>query len=134
MGLIIDTSVIIETERKKINFMHYEKYEEAYISVISISKLLVRVYRANTEERKIKRAAFVENIINNIPSLSFQEEEARLYSNLIYLLWQKGITIGVHDIMIGATALVHGYSILTSNSADFSRIPGLSVINFESKI
>ncbi len=74
----------------------------------------------------------MENIINDIPALSFQEKEARLYSTLIHLLWQKGITLGSHDVMIGATALVHGYPILTLNSADFKRIPGLKVLDFKS--
>ena len=132
MGLIIDTSVFIDAERKKVNFMLYKKYEEAYISVISISELLVGVHRADTEERKIKRAAFVDNIIMKIPALSFQDKEARIYSNLIYLLCQKGITLGAHDLMIGATAIVHGFPILTSNSTDFLRIPGVTVVDFKS--
>jgi len=33
------------------------------------------------------------------------------------------------DLLIGATALVLGYRILTTNRRDFQRIPGLSVLS-----
>jgi len=38
--------------------MSYDKYEEAYISVINISELLVGVHRADTEEKKLKEKHF----------------------------------------------------------------------------
>jgi len=38
-----------------------------------------------------------------------------------------GGTAGPLDLMIGATALAHGYAVLTDNLRDFRRIPGLVV-------
>jgi predicted nucleic acid-binding protein len=41
-----------------------------------------------------------------------------------------GNPIGAHDLIVAATAKSHGLSVLTQNLAEFSRVPGLSVISF----
>lgn len=128
MGLILDTSVFIEAERRHIDFNEWLHYDQAYISIITMTELLVGVHRANTQDRQLKRSAFVEHIIQSIKVLSYQQEEARIHAQLLSHLLQKGLTIGAHDLMIGATALVHGYPILTKNTIDFTRIPGVEVL------
>jgi predicted nucleic acid-binding protein len=42
----------------------------------------------------------------------------------------RGVVLPFVDLLIGATALSLGYSVLTSNLRDFQRIPGLSVVQF----
>ena len=128
MGLILDTSVLIAAEKGEVDFSLWQDYGEAYISSITLTELLVGVHRANTEERKVKRSAFVEHVISKIANLAFGEEEARTYAQLLRSLFEQGTTLGVHDMLIGATAISRGYPILTMNIADFKRIPGLEVI------
>jgi tRNA(fMet)-specific endonuclease VapC len=38
---------------------------------------------------------------------------------------RQGITVGEPDVMIAAVALVHNLTLVTHNTADFQRIPGL---------
>ena len=38
-----------------------------------------------------------------------------------------GQTTGAHDLLIAATALAHGYGVMTDNIRDFERVPGLEV-------
>ena len=83
MGIIIDTSVIIATERKSIDFSQWQQYESAYISSITITELFMGVHRAQNSEIRIKRSAFVEHIVGSISSLTFGEEEARIYAHII---------------------------------------------------
>ena len=128
MGLVLDTSVLISAEKGEVDFSLWQDYGEAYISSITLTELLVGVHRANTEERKVKRSAFVEHVISKIANLAFGEEEARTYAQLLRSLFEQGTTLGVHDMLIGATAISRGYPILTMNIADFKRIPGLEVI------
>jgi predicted nucleic acid-binding protein len=42
----------------------------------------------------------------------------------------RGNIIPFTDLLIGATALYHGYSIMTTNPRHFRLIPGLHVIPF----
>jgi tRNA(fMet)-specific endonuclease VapC len=41
---------------------------------------------------------------------------------------KRGVVIPFADLLIGATALSLGYSVLTVNPRHFERVPGLSVI------
>lgn len=128
MGLVIDTSVIIAAERGKIDFVKWSNYENAYISAIIVAELLIGVSRANTEERRIKRSAFVEHIICSFAILPFGTEEARVYGQILYNLLVAGVTIGTHDMLIAATAIANGYPVLTMNERDFERIKGVEVL------
>ncbi len=42
----------------------------------------------------------------------------------------NGQLIGGNDLWIAATALTHGFCVVTNNHAEFSRVPGLTVAAF----
>jgi tRNA(fMet)-specific endonuclease VapC len=42
-------------------------------------------------------------------------------------LFDSGITVAEMDLLNGATALVHGLTMVTHNTKDYSDIPGLSI-------
>lgn len=131
MGLIIDSSIIIAAERGSIDFTRIDRDLEVYISAITVTEILVGILRANTEERRVKRSAFVEHIISTIETVAFGVEEARVYSQILNNLFAENITIGTHDMMISATAIASGHSVLTMNSKDFNRIKGLNCLTME---
>ncbi len=131
MGLILDTCVLIHSEKqaKPLDFNQWKSYEEVYISVVTVSELLMCVQRANTGARQLKRSAFVETAINEIPIIDFTAEVARIHAEIYSHLAEQGQLIGAHDLIIAATALAHGYAVLTSNHTEFGRVPGLKVLN-----
>jgi predicted nucleic acid-binding protein len=132
VGLIIDTCIFIHGEKyginfHELNFNKWKKYNDSYITAITVSELLVGVHRANSKERKIKRSAYVEPIISQMDILPFDEECARIHAQLNAYLQEKGIMIGAHDLIIAATAVCHSHALLTFNEKEFRRIPGLKV-------
>jgi tRNA(fMet)-specific endonuclease VapC len=40
-------------------------------------------------------------------------------------LGEAGTPIGPHDVLIAATARRHGYTLVTHNTREFIRVPGL---------
>ena len=62
--------------------------------------------------------------------LPFDLEVARVHAHLVSSL-DKGITLGALDLIIGATAIRHGFPVLTTNAADFRRMPGCVVETLE---
>ena len=132
MGLILDTNVFIHSERsgKLIDFSKWEKYGDVYISSITASELLVGVHYAQTQVQCIRRSAFVESILAKIPILNFDVEEARVHASLFANLAMQGKIIGAHDLIIAATAIVHNCAVLTENTREFERVPGLETISF----
>ncbi|NDB86852.1 MAG: type II toxin-antitoxin system VapC family toxin, partial [Alphaproteobacteria bacterium] len=79
---------------------------------------------------RLKRAAFVENILESIPILGFDEKVARTYAEIYsYVIKKRNkSSSNVHDLQIAATAIAYGYPLLTSNIKDFKAIPGLEIL------
>ena len=134
MGLIVDTVVFVAFERSRtpVDLSPWEATDEVFISAVTVSELLVGVHRADTGSRRANRAAFVEAILAGITVLDFTTQVARVHAELHAELIGQGQVIGAHDLIIAATARLHGMSLLTDNVAEFSRVPGLKVIPFRS--
>jgi len=135
MGLMVDSNVFISFEKSgnSIDLSAWESSEKVYISVITVSELLTGVHRANTEERRQRRSAFVEAVIAGVGVLDFTVAASRVHAELYADLARKGQMIGAHDLIIAATARCHDLSLLTNNVHEFSRVPGLRVIAFDIK-
>ena len=132
MGLILDTDVLIRTEKQaaEVDFTRWAEHGDAYISSITCSELLIGVHRANTPARRARRSAYVEALIARLPILAFDATVARTHAQLLGAL-ARNVTLGAHDLIIGATALAHGFAVLTANVADFARMPGVVVVPFD---
>ena len=130
MGVILDTSVLIEAERREFEIDKFteNRGDEIFgLSVITAAELLHGVHRADSTKRRLKRSAYVEKVIELFPVYVFDISTARIYSELWSDLSSKGIQIGAHDLIIGSTALSLGFSVATFNLRHFERIEGLKV-------
>ncbi len=130
MGLLIDTSILIHGERGKVpltDVLKGHEEEEIGISSVTAAELLHGVHRATKAEIRLKRQAYVEAILEKIPVFSLDLKAARLYGEIWAQLAAAGEMIAVHDLLIGCTALSLGFTLLTTDRRDFSKIPGLKV-------
>jgi len=130
MGVIFDTSFLIEAERRESEISKFTKNreEEVFgISIITISELLHGVHRADSTKRRLKRSAYVEKVIDLFPIYNFEISIARIYAELWSDLSKKGIQIGAHDLVIGSTAISLGFSVASYNLRHFGRIEGLKI-------
>ena len=130
MGIILDTSILIEFERGRLdieNFISDRENETFALSTISVTELLHGVHRANTESRQEKRSNFVEKVIDSFLIFPFDLEIARIYAKLWANLLKKGIKIGAHDLIIGSTAIYNNFSVATFNIRHFNKIDGLKL-------
>lgn len=130
MGVIIDTSVVIEAERGRLDFQRYTRGRESEafgLSVVTATELIHGIERADTEVRRMKRSAFVEKVLETFPLYPVDLAVARVYARIWARLSHQGIPIGAHDMLIGATAISRGDSVVTFNPRHFSRIEGLKI-------
>lgn len=97
------------------------------LSSVGLTELIHGIYRANTPERRKTRELFINDLISFVSVYPFTRETALVAGKIDGEQQAKGIVIPFADLLIGATALSLGYSVLTVNPRDFSRIPGLSV-------
>ena len=128
--MIFDSSEIIALERNReaVQDLIAGREDEPFgISAVTVAELLHGVERADTEARRIQRQAFVEKVLELFPIFSFDAVAARIYARLWATQARKGQTVGAHDLMIAATALSFGFTVVTANRRDFDRIEGLRV-------
>ncbi len=72
----------------------------------------------------------VDLILSAIEILALESPADREYAKLRHYLTHKGTPIGPNDMLIAAQALSSGLIVVTANTGEFSRVPGLSVENW----
>jgi tRNA(fMet)-specific endonuclease VapC len=66
-----------------------------------------------------------EKMLEVVSVLSFDAEAAAHAADIRAVLESAGNPIGPHDVLIAATARRHGRILVTHNTREFSRVPGL---------
>lgn len=72
----------------------------------------------------------VDIILSAIEILPLESPADREYAKLRHYLARKGTPIGPNDMLIAAQALSSGLTVVTANTVEFSRVPGLRVENW----
>ena len=132
MGLILDTSVLIASEKGKFDLVALLGEfgsEEIFIASITASELLHGVERAQPAARKKARSAYVESLLGGIETIDFDLGVARTHAALWATFEKAGKMIGPYDLLIAATALTYGYAIATLNTVEFKRVPQLKLVD-----
>ncbi|HGG58368.1 MAG TPA: type II toxin-antitoxin system VapC family toxin [Gammaproteobacteria bacterium] len=132
MGVVVDTNVFIDAEngRLQLEALKPLQGEPVFLAAITMAELLAGVHMAKTIDVRVRRRAFVENILGSAPVLDFDSEVARTYSELYAqaLNNKSRQRLNVHDLQIAATAICHGHPVVTSNEDDFRWIPGVRLL------
>ena len=63
--------------------------------------------------------------LSNFNTLPFDDKDAALFGQIRAKLESTGAVIGVLDLMIGAQGIAKDLTVVTHNTKEFSRIPGI---------
>ncbi len=74
-----------------------------------------------------RRVATVVQTLAPFRSLPFDDDAAAVYAHIRHALELAGATIGPYDLQIAAICLLHGLTLVTSNTNEFARVGGLQV-------
>jgi tRNA(fMet)-specific endonuclease VapC len=72
----------------------------------------------------------VDLILSAIEILSLESPADREYGKLRQYLARNGTPIGPNDMLIAAQALCAGLIVVTANTGEFARVPGLNIENW----
>jgi tRNA(fMet)-specific endonuclease VapC len=129
VAFLLDTSALSEPMRRQPREVFMERLrripsEELFTSSICVMELRYGCALKGDADlwRRIE-----ENVLSNIPVVSFGLEEAACCGELLAGLSKQGTPIGVEDSQIGATALMHQLTLVTFNLKHFTKIPNLQV-------
>ena len=136
LGVILDSSVVIEAERQHLNVAQFLKLivqnigeMEAALCAITVAELAHGIYRADTPERRERRRVFLDELKAAVPVYAITESTAELVGRIGAESSAIGVTIPFDDLLIGACALERGYAVTTRNLRHFQKIPGLKLIS-----
>ncbi len=129
-GYLLDTNVLSELVRKKPSREVVFRLRQLRGKKLTTSAVCVLELRHGTARhpqggRLWQRLS--ETVLSRVEVLPLGEEEARDAGDLLATLEKRGMTIGLEDVLIGATARTHGLTLATRNVRHFDRIDGLKV-------
>ena len=84
--------------------------------------------RAQTAEPLNRRDAFIRELLNDVDVYPYTKDTALLAGRLDGEQQSRGVTIPFVDLLIGATALEVGYSLLTVNARHFRFFPQILAV------
>jgi tRNA(fMet)-specific endonuclease VapC len=86
-------------------------------------------YGACSSRHAPENLARVESLPFRI--VEFDREDARIASQIRVQLAQQGDSLGPHGLLIAGQALARDLTLITHNTAEFQRIRGLRVVDWE---
>lgn len=126
MILLLDTNVCVELLRRKnqtIERAFLAHQQDCRLCDVVAAELLFGVHNKSLPDRERR----TRDLLRRVPLLPFGLAGAEHYGRLRSILQQRGEVISGNDMLIAATALAHGATLVTRNTGEFSRISGLSL-------
>ena len=100
------------------------------ISVCSVVKAEL-FYGALKSANPVKVLAEQKKFLEQFASLPFDDRAADEYGRIRAHLARRGTPIGPNDLLIAAIALANNATLVTHNTAEFNRVPGLTIADWE---
>ncbi|MCL2882036.1 MAG: PIN domain-containing protein [Coriobacteriia bacterium] len=107
--------------------LRLHKPSEIRIPAVVLAELMVGETESNQRE-KVTRA--VNAFVCQFEVVDFGKECAAAYGTIKSDLMKHSLKMGPNDLMIAASALAIGATLVTNNTKDFARVDGLALENW----
>lgn len=101
-----------------------------YLCSVVLAELIYGAVRSGPAHEAVNRAAIM-HLRMLFPTVPFDDPAAEEYGRLRAHFAGTGRPIGPNDMMIAAIALANRLTLVTHNVAEFSRVPGLVVEDWQ---
>ena len=131
---LIDTDVLVHLLRGNstvVRAMVARADDFKAISAVSFGEL---IYGGNKSDHPAENIAKVHHIAANFPIIPVSEPIMERYGIMKADLVKQGQKLEDFDLVIAATALHLGYTLVTGNTRHFNRVPGLPIENWAEAI
>jgi tRNA(fMet)-specific endonuclease VapC len=98
-----------------------------YASAITLAELQAWLLRKKTARRH--RHAYA-SLRQDITLLDVDEGIDLRAGEIAANLFNRGLPCKTPDMLLAATALIHGFTLVTHNTRDFINVPGLAVVDW----
>ena len=125
---MLDTNVCIHVIRRRppAVLRRFEEYEVGEVGVSSVTAAEL-FYGAEKSAVPEQNREALSRFLLPLEVLAFGDEAAAAYGRVRAALEKAGTPIGPLDALIAAHAVSLGVTLVTNNTREFSRVPGLEV-------
>ena len=131
MRYMLDTNICIYVIKHKpetvFQKLQNTNPEDVCISSVTYAELVHGVEKSAAVE---KNRLALSMLLANMEILDFDVDAADCYGKIRAVLEKKGTLIGPLDMMIAAHAQSLGYTVVTNNVKEFSRVSALQIENW----
>jgi tRNA(fMet)-specific endonuclease VapC len=132
MRFLLDTNVCILLLRGKDALLTQRLHSHQPADVALCSVVIAELYYgAFLSNQPSVHQTDVYNFVQPYRSFGFDDKSAKEFGSLRAHLKRLGTPIGPYDLMIAAIAMTNGLTIVTHNTAEFSRVPGLAIDDWQ---
>lgn len=105
----------------------FDRFREERVGEIGLSSITLSELRYGAEKslNPEKNLSALEDFITPLEVLEYGEQEAEEYGRIRSELERRGQPIGSMDMLIAAHARSIGVVLVTNNSREFKKVPGL---------
>ena len=127
MKYLLDTNVLIQLLRPKhaariLDRLNRHSEEDVVVCSVVRVELVTGALRSQRPETNLP---LVEELLGDFDSLPLDDAAANQAGRLRAFLEGAGTPIGPNDLLIAGIALSNDLTLVTHNSAEFARVPGL---------
>lgn len=130
MKYMLDTNVLVTLLRLKhldqLKAQFSKHHSQFCISTITVDELHMGILLTPSKFRAAKQRD-LENLLQVTPIADFDKAAAEHSAEIRHHLRKVGNNIGVYDNLIAGHARSLGLKVVTSNTREFERVPGLLV-------
>jgi tRNA(fMet)-specific endonuclease VapC len=106
-----------------------QKTPVADVCISAITKCEL-MYGVEVSPQRLRDEARLEQFLRYVEALDFPEQADLHYGEIRADLKQRGHMIGANDLLIAAHARFLGLTLVTNNTREFARVPGLKIENW----
>lgn len=127
---LLDTNILSELVRRPQGRVAERIAREGERSVCTsiVVAAELRFGAAKAGSKRLTRQ--LDMILSALEILPLEAPADRHYATLRKQLEKRGMPIGPNDLLIAAQALAEDCTLVTANQREFSRVPGLKVVNW----
>lgn len=130
-GFVLDTNVwiaLLKSNPEVVAGVRRVGIESLYLCAPVWSELW---FGACNSQRVTENQGRIRELASHVPSLPFDDRAAEHCGEIRALLARQGRPIGPYDLQIAAIARSAGLRLVTRNISEFSRVPGLTIENWQ---
>ena len=132
MRYLLDTNTCIRYMSGRAPNLREIFHSKAFADIVISSVTKAEMYFGSQKSQSPERSrAIQDEFFRNFDSLPFDDEAAEEYGSIRAYLERRGTPIGPHDMLLAATARAKGLIVVTHNTREFIRVPGLNIEDWE---